>query len=359
MEVAWHTLNMEKVSEPCILTNWIMKVEFFERVAGRSLWEDKIDVAVEAFRRVGANLCPQLALPHSPEEYRTNDYHASFYSTQEEWKSPEQVVEHIERLPDLDRLRWDFNLEEARDKYAGWLMDMRELTRDDILWISGFGQADFMGGYSRWGYNNYLECLMLYPDSMRRYYEYTGEQAYLQNTVIVAAIKENDLAPFVYSGQDICFNEGPICSPDLLREIYFPYLKQAVEPLISNDIRIIWHCDGNILPILNDLIDLGVSGFQGFQEESGVRLENMVKVRTKWGKKPIIWGSVSVTTTLPFGTVEDVKKDVERCFDVAAPGGGFVLASTSSILPETPLENILALYEHGIEYGRKVLGASL
>jgi hypothetical protein len=81
----------------------------------------------------------------------------------------------------------------------------------------------------------------------------------------------------------------------------------------------------------------------------------MVEVRTKWGRKPILWGSVSVTTTLPFGTVEDVKRDVERCFRSAAAGGGFGLASTSSILIETPIENILALYEHGHVFGRQFL----
>jgi hypothetical protein len=46
---------------------------------------------------------------------------------------------------------------------------------------------------------------------------------------------------------------------------------------------------------------------------------------------------------------------VERCFRVAAPGGGFALASTSSILPETPLANIRALYEHGLRFGRDFL----
>ena len=95
-----------------------------------------------------------------------------------------------------------------------------------------------------------------------------------------------------------------------------------------------------------------MSGFQGFQEEAGVTLEEMAALRTRWGRKPILWGSVSVTTTLPFGTVEDVKRRVEHCFEVAGPGRGFGLASTSSILPETPLENIIALFEHGRAFGR-------
>jgi len=46
---------------------------------------------------------------------------------------------------------------------------------------------------------------------------------------------------------------------------------------------------------------------------------------------------------------------VQRCFRTAAPGGGFALAPTSSILPDVPLENVLALYQHGVEFGRRFL----
>jgi hypothetical protein len=355
-ELAWRTLNLERVSEPCLLSNWLMKPEFFEATTGRDFFADPVGVACEAYRRVGANLCPQLALPRARDNPSAGNWEVAYTSTRREWRSPEQVKEAIERLPDLETLRRVFPFEKTRDDYARHLRLLRERTSDDLLWIAGFAQADFMGGFSRWGYENYLGCLALYPDAMSRYYEYTGEQGYLRNLAIAAAIRDNDLAPFVYGGQDICCNAGPMCSPAMLRELYFPHLKRAVQPLIEKEIRIIWHCDGNILPILDDLLDLGVSGFQGFQEEAGVALAQMIQVRTRWGRKPILWGSVSVTTTLPFGTVADVKRDVERCFDLAAPGGGFALASTSSILPETPLANILALYEHGRSYGCQVLG---
>jgi uroporphyrinogen decarboxylase len=116
-----------------------------------------------------------------------------------------------------------------------------------------------------------------------------------------------------------------------------------------------WHCDGNVLPLVPRLIVLGVTGFQGFQErEANIPLEQMVRFRRRDGGK-ILFGSISVVHTLPFGTVEDVKREVERCFQVAAPGGGFCLASSSSILPETPLENIITMMEYGREYGRRFL----
>jgi len=128
-----------------------------------------------------------------------------------------------------------------------------------------------------------------------------------------------------------------------------------VAPLIANDIRIIWHCDGNVLPILPSLIEIGVSGLQGFQEEAGVYFAKLVPLKSRWGRPLILWGCVSVTTTLPFGSPEDVRAAVRRSYQLAGPGRGFGLASTSSIMPEVPDENIDALYLYGREYGRKFL----
>jgi hypothetical protein len=81
----------------------------------------------------------------------------------------------------------------------------------------------------------------------------------------------------------------------------------------------------------------------------------MVSLKSKWGRPLIIWGCVSVTTTLPFGTVADVKASVRRSFDLAGPGRGFGLAATSSIMPEVPDANIDAFFNYGRDYGRRFL----
>ena len=213
----------------------------------------------------------------------------------------------------------------------------------------------FMGGYG-WGYTNYLSALKLYPEIMEKYFAYGGENGRLYNMAVAHAIKKYGLAPYVYTGDDICYNEGPLCSIEMLDKLYFPHLAHAVQPLHDAGIGIIWHSDGNILPVIDQLLNLvGVAGFQGFQEETGCTLEKIAEKRTRDNEKLILWGSLSVTTTLPFGTVEDVKKDIERCFRVAAPGGGFGLASTSSILPETPLDNIITIFQYGQDFGREFL----
>lgn len=369
-EIAWRTLEKEHVEEPCIITGWCMKRLFFQELTHRRdiYTEDAPDLVIEAFVRAGANLCPQFIMP-SPVEGNEHIAYDPFMvakpkppaqqkaaSPSKMPESPEDVRDRIDSMPHPDSLERDFDVEAHAEGYAKSIMRLREMARGEILFISGFGQADFMGGYSGWGYMNYLSAMALYPEYMERYFAYTGEYGRLYNIAVARAIKKYGLAPFVYGGQDICYNDGPICSVDTLDKIYFPHLARAVQPLHDAGIKIVWHSDGNILPILDQLIQVvGVSGFQGFQEETGCTLEKIAARRTRDGEKLILWGSISVTTTLPFGTMEDVRRDVERCFRVAAPGGGFGLAPTSSILPETPLANIMAMYQHGQNFGREFL----
>ncbi len=146
-------------------------------------------------------------------------------------------------------------------------------------------------------------------------------------------------------------------SPKVLDEIYFPYVKRAFEPLKKAGVKIIWHSDGYITPILNSLINTGVDGFQGFQEKYGVDFAALTRMKAKDGRPLLLIGSIQVSTTLVFGTVETVKKDVERCIDLAVEGReggrGYILGTDTNIGPDVPPENIFTMYEHGQTYGRK------
>jgi hypothetical protein len=351
-ERALRCLNLQPTDRIPILAGFAPHPEFLTAASERSdFWEHPQDVAIEAYRRVGGDFCPQLVLPGSREDFRgdTVAMRNRMSEVAREYPDAESVVRDAQRLPSREQVRREYDHDAV---YASYVRDMKAHQQrwGDMLWLSGYGQCNFMF-YGQYGYRAYFEALSLYPDDTARLFEHSAEQGRLFNEVLARAIPENDLPPFVYGGQDICDNRGPMVSPELLDRIYFPFLKHSIEPLLDAGIKIVWHCDGNIMPILDILLDCGMEGFQGFQEEAGVELEKMAALRTRSGSKPILWGSVSVTTTLPHGTTEDVRRAVERCIDILAPGGGFALAPTSSVCPEVPVENIFTLYEHGIAYG--------
>ena len=365
VEVAWRTLQRERVEEPCLIACWMMKRGFFRRYGGvQNIYGNPVQTAVEAFANAGCNLNPQFILPSPTHEHRACDPFNLPSVDQENVPlskllksvTPEQVRDDVEKLPEKGTLASEFDIRGTANEYAERLLKLRQLSGNRTLYISGFGGPSFMGGYTKWSYESYLSALLLYPEHLRKYYEYSAEFAKLRNVAIVDAMERFDLAPVVYGGDDICFNDGPICSVDTLDNLYFPSLKSAIQPLVDAGIDIVWHCDGNVLPIVDRLIGMGITGFQGFQErEAGIPFEEMAKLRRADGGKLIFFGSISVVHTFPFGDEDEMKREIERCYRVAGPGGGFCLASSSSVLPETPMENITTFLEHGAEFGRRFL----
>jgi len=356
-EIALATLMRENPGAPCINYCWMTSSSYMSRVTGQDYWADPEGVFFEYLRRCGINLVPQWYLPGEEQKNieRGQMAHEPRPGGTEGIRDPEQIVRVIDALAPDSTVEAEFDIEETARRYADTLRARIDRTKGQTLFLGHFGQADFMGAYIRWGYQNTLIAIMDHPEAMRRYYHHTALRGRLLNQAIVLACEKYGIAPFVYGGQDICGRGGPLVSPHILRELYFPELKWSMEPLVENGIGVIWHCDGNINPIITDILDLGVIGLQGFEEEHGVRYDEIVKLTDRTGRPIGVWGCVSVTTTLPFGTPEDVRRSVERSFTLAGRARGFVLSSTSSIMPEVPHENIDTLFQHGRRFGTEFL----
>ena len=64
---------------------------------------------------------------------------------------------------------------------------------------------------------------------------------------------------------------------------YFPSVDRALEPLVKAGFKLVWHSDGNMNDMLGPLIDIGIAGFQGFQEECGTRIADVANLRARNG----------------------------------------------------------------------------
>ena len=126
---------------------------------------------------------------------------------------------------------------------------------------------------------------------------------------------------------------------------------RAIAPYLDAGIRLIWHCDGNLMDMVPRLLACGLGGFQGFQYEDGMDYEAICRMKDRNGGPLLIWGGVSVTKTLPHGTREDVKKEMKWLVRHAPPAG-FSLAASSSVAPGTNRENIKTMME-GLKYYRE------
>ena len=293
IEVSLRELAFEDNCRVPVVGGFICKASFLEKVAGMGpFWGNPREIAVEAYRRLGVDLIMQFVLP-KPDEVSTKSSKPTNFTRREkrDFASPEDVVESIRQLPSGSELQSSFDHKSSTEEYERILIQgQREMG--SMLWIPYTGTACRFMWYGEYGFRPYFLAIMKYPDDVESLYGYSGDLARMKNAALAEAILENGLPPYVYFGEDICYNKGPMVPVSILREIYFPHLRRAVEPLKEAGLRIIWHSDGNIMPILDDLLDCGVDGFQGFQQETGPTLEHFAGLKSRKGNKLILWGSV-------------------------------------------------------------------
>ena len=167
--------------------------------------------------------------------------------------------------------------------------------------------------------------------------------------IVVGAWAELGLPKLAFIGTDICGKNGPVVSPAFLREHYWPHVRHAIEPLVEAGFHLVWHADGVIGPIVDDILACGVAGFQGFQWEYGVRLEDLVAKRTVRGEPLTIFAGPSTSSTLPFGTPADVRREIETILDVASDQCRLFILPGNDILPDTPTEHVVAFHRRAAE----------
>jgi uroporphyrinogen decarboxylase len=146
-------------------------------------------------------------------------------------------------------------------------------------------------------------------------------------------------------------SRGMLVDVRSLDKIWFPHFARSLEPMLKTDVKMIWHCDGNLMKIVPRLLEVGIRGFQGFQYEDGMDYERICRMKTREGNDLIIIGGVSVTRTLPFGTPDDVKRELAWLVE-NGPKTGLFLAATSSTTPGVPWDNTKTLVE-GLKYYRQ------
>lgn len=117
---------------------------------------------------------------------------------------------------------------------------------------------------------------------------------------------------------------------------------------IKPDIQIWYHSDGNIFPIIPELIEIGVTMLNPVQPEC----MDPAEVKRCFGDKIVIDGTLGTQTTMPFGTADDVRRVVRERIETLGADGALILSPTHVLEPEVPVENIEAFVDEGKASGR-------
>jgi uroporphyrinogen decarboxylase len=103
------------------------------------------------------------------------------------------------------------------------------------------------------------------------------------------------------------------------------------------------HSCGGVRDLIPDLIDVGVDVLDPIQTQA--KGMDPDELKAEFGDVLSFHGAIDTQTTLPFGSADDVRAEVAHRIEVMGESGGYILAPTHNIQPDTPLENILAMYE--------------
>ncbi|MBS7617028.1 hypothetical protein KEJ25_00175, partial [Candidatus Bathyarchaeota archaeon] len=142
---------------------------------------------------------------------------------------------------------------------------------------------------------------------------------------------------------------GPWCSPEMFRRFIKPALKSQCDAFKRRGAFAILHSDGNITPILSDVVDAGINAYQGIDVTAGMSLK---WVKQNYGDRICLVGNVD-PRVLEFGKQEDVIAEVERCI---REGGrrGHILSASANISINTNAENFLLMVDYAKKRGLRV-----
>jgi len=150
---------------------------------------------------------------------------------------------------------------------------------------------------------------------------------------------------------DYGMQTGPLMSLRVFREFYRPHLQRFIDLAHEFGIKVFHHDDGAIRQFIPDLVEMGIDILNPIQWRCpGMEIEGL---KRDFGKRLCFHGGMDNQRTLPFGREQDVRAEVRRLIDVlASDRTGYVLAPCHNIQANTPVENILAMYDEAYHYGR-------
>ena len=146
----------------------------------------------------------------------------------------------------------------------------------------------------------------------------------------------------VVFGDDYADKNSTLMSPKHFKEFILPGLKRAVDAAHEAGAYVVKHTDGNIMPILDMIVDTGIDGLNPLEPQAGM---DIGLIKEKYGDRIALVGNIDCGYLLSQAPVEEVRQVTRRTIEIAAPGGGYCLSSSNSIHSSVKPENLMAMVE--------------
>jgi uroporphyrinogen decarboxylase len=153
-------------------------------------------------------------------------------------------------------------------------------------------------------------------------------------------------------GDDLGTEQSLLMSPAMYRRILKPIHADYIAFIKARTkAKVFFHTDGDVYDLLDDLVEIGVDILNPVQSGSG-KLGNLADVKRRYGSRLAFCGAIDTQHVLPNGTPAEVRAEVHRAIATLGPGGGYLLSAVHTVMNEVPAENLLAMVDAALEFGR-------
>ncbi len=144
-------------------------------------------------------------------------------------------------------------------------------------------------------------------------------------------------------GDDFADARGVMIGPDNWRRLFAPSYRRLLDLVHSYGLKFRLHCCGTFVDVMPDLVDMGLDLWETCQFHLPANDPKLLK--NEFGQHITFCGGVNCQQTLPFGTPEEVRREVRELIDIVGRGGGYMCGPSHDISPDVPKENLFAMLD--------------
>ena len=159
-----------------------------------------------------------------------------------------------------------------------------------------------------------------------------------------------DAIDVFFIGNDFGSQRGPLLGEEMFRRFMLPHLQRLVDLGHEYGLKVMLHCCGGVAELIPAMIETGLDGLHAIQP--CCRGMDLSELKAQFGDKILFNGAIDSQHVLIDGTPDSVRRSTREVLEIIKPGGGYVAgASHDTILEETPVENVLAMFDAVREFG--------
>jgi len=345
-ERALRALRREPVDRTPIYSNF-RTPKAIEQVSGMNFEDDPFAATAAAYRRLPIDMTKEIMVPvtEAPPGFRINPTGYGLMREGPEVETVEEFMGVVNSFPAFEEQQRDFDFDGEVRALREWFACQQGAVGDTTL-VTGRMGGCFDPSYDRFGYMTFMTALMDEPGAAEACIRYHACERRLEAEVFVAA----GCSEVIWYNDDIAHLGGLLASPDIMRKLWLPHIKWALEPLFEAGVFVVFHSDGDLRSMLEDIADAGFRALHPLEPKANM---DPVDLKPEWGDRFVLIGGLCQVSVLPYGTEQEVRAEVRRLLDGAAPGGGYFIGSTGMCGPDVPAENAVAWIEEAAGYGEK------